>query len=89
MLAATPLRLLADLLFRDDDARARRRGWKVTILHRGFGRAYRDPRFDLLHACPACLGTGTGLPSQDCDRCSGTGRVTLAGKPGTQAGRGQ
>jgi hypothetical protein len=89
MLAATPLRLIADRLFRNDDAQARRRGWQVTVLHGGSGRAYRDPRFDLLQACPACLGTGTGQQDQDCDPCSGTGRVMLAGKADTEAGRGQ
>jgi len=89
VLVATPLRVIADRLFRKDDARVRRRGWQVTALHGGLGRAYRDPRFDLLQACSACLGTGAGKQGQGCGSCSGTGRVTLAGHPVPQTGRGQ
>lgn len=32
--------------FAELDARARRHGWQVTPTHGGFGRCYRDPRFD-------------------------------------------
>ena len=87
-LAAILLGPIAERLFRNDDARARQRGWSVSAWGGGLGRAYRDPRFDLLRACSACLGKGTLRQGQDCGFCSGTGRVTLAGKPGSEAVRG-
>jgi hypothetical protein len=88
-LAATPLRAIADRLFRNDDARARQHGWQVTARRGGLSRAYRDPRFDLLQACPSCFGTGPGHQNQDCDRCAGSGRIMLAAKLSPEAGRGR
>lgn len=64
-------------LFGDLDEQARHDGWQVTRLHHGFGRRYRDPRFDLLSACPDCAGGGS-MDGQPCEPCRGTGRVTRA-----------
>ena len=59
----------AAILFARSDARARAAGWQVTSTGRwNTARAYRDPRFDRLAACPACAGHG-------CPRCAGTGRI--------------
>ena len=59
----------AAILFARSDARARAAGWRVTSTGRwNTARAYRDPRFDRLAACPACAGHG-------CPRCAGTGRI--------------
>jgi hypothetical protein len=96
MPAAILLRPVADRLFRNDDTRARQRDWSVSVWGDGLGRAYRDPRFDLLRACSACLGKGIVRQDQACGICSGTGRVTLpgtervavAGNPGPEAERG-
>ena len=41
---------LTERLFAEPDARARRHGWQVTPTQGGFGRRYRDPRFDRLCA---------------------------------------
>ena len=46
---------LEQCLFGDLDEQARHDGWQVTRLHHGFGRRYRDPRFDLLSVCPDCV----------------------------------
>jgi hypothetical protein len=80
-------------LFGDLDAQAAHDGWQVTRLHHGFARRYRDGRFDLLSACPACAGTGTGSGSgsgstdgQPCEPCRGTGRVTRARPPAPTPG---
>lgn len=64
-------------LFADLDAQAEHDGWQVTRLHNGFGRRYRDPRFDLLSPCPACAGSGSA-DDQQCQPCRSTGRVTRA-----------
>jgi hypothetical protein len=88
-LPATLVRAIGDHLFRDDDARARQRGWQVTTGHGGLSRTYRDPRFDHLRACPACLGSGNDQQDRDCDLCAGTGRVTLTGSLSQEAGRGR
>ena len=45
-------------VFASGDARARQQGWQVTSTRYGFGRQYRDPRFDTLTRCPACHGRG-------------------------------
>ena len=59
----------AAILFARSDARARAAGWQVTSTGRwNTARAYRDPRFDRLAACPACAGHG-------CPGCAGTGRI--------------
>jgi hypothetical protein len=86
-LPATLVRAIGDHLFRDDDARARRHGWQVTSGHGGLSRTYRDPRFDLLQACPACSGSGHDEQDRECDRCAGTGRITLAERLSLEAGR--
>jgi hypothetical protein len=71
-------------LFAADDARARRRGWQVTVQRGGLGRSYRDPRFDLLIRCPECRGTGPD--DRPCRLCPGTGRLALD-RPFSSAGR--
>lgn len=68
---------LEQRLFGDLDTQARHDGWQVTRLRRGFGRSYRDPRFDLLSTCPDCAGSGS-IDGQLCEPCRGTGRVTRA-----------
>ena len=83
------IRTAGDRLFRDEDARALRNGWQVQVRHGGLSRTYRDPRFDSLRGCPACFGTGTGQGRRPCDRCSGTGRVTLGEPLSPNAGRGR
>jgi DnaJ-class molecular chaperone len=65
-----------DRLFAADDARARGRGWRVTVQRGGLGRSYRDPRFDLLVRCPECRGTGVA-DDRPCRMCPGTGRLAL------------
>jgi hypothetical protein len=80
---------IASRLFRDSDAHARRYGWQVKIGHGGLSRTYRDPRFDLLQTCLTCLGTGAIRQEQECGRCSGTGRITSAGKLNSEARRGR
>jgi DnaJ-class molecular chaperone len=66
-----------DRLFAADDTRARGRGWQVTARRGGLGRRYRDPRFDVLVACPECRGAGADADDRPCRRCPGTGRLTL------------
>jgi len=80
-------------LFGDLDAQAGHDGWQVIRLRHGFGRRYRDHRFDLLSACPACAGNGSGSGSgsgsadgQPCEPCRGTGRVTRARPPAPTPG---
>ena len=68
---------LEQRLFADLDTQAEHDGWQVMRLCRGFGRRYRDPRFDLLSACPACAGNGS-THGQPCAPCQSTGRVTRA-----------
>jgi hypothetical protein len=64
-------------IFADPDAAARQQGWQVSSTHRGFGRSYRDPRFDTLASCGDCLGRGTKSPGNPCHTCTGTGRITV------------
>jgi hypothetical protein len=63
-------------VFRADDEFALRHGWRVTPRRLGLARTYRHPGFDRLASCPDCHGSGL-LEDARCDRCSGTGRVTL------------
>jgi DnaJ-class molecular chaperone len=70
-------RRICDRLFAAHDARARGRGWLITIQRGGAGRSYRDPRFDLLVTCTECHGTGADAHDRPCRRCPGTGRLTL------------
>ena len=74
---------LEQRLFGDLDAQARHDGWQVTRLHHGFGRRYRDPRFDLLSSCPGCAGSGS-IAGRPCEPCRGTGRVARV-RPRTPA----
>jgi len=76
-----------DRLFREQDESARRHGWDVQLRHGGLSRTYRDPRFDSLRACPACRGVGTGEQDRPCDRCGGTGRITIGESLSLDAGR--
>jgi hypothetical protein len=39
---------LTQRLFDAADATARQHGWHVNSIHHGFGRRYRDRRFDIL-----------------------------------------
>lgn len=64
-------------LFAAPDAVARRHGWQVTSIRGGFGRQYRDPRFDTLRVCVAWRGRGATAVSTPCDRCSGTDRLVV------------
>ena len=64
-------------LFQAEDARARQHGWQIAVNRGGLGRTYWDPRFDRLHRCPACGGTGTCPDGESCGPCAGTGRITL------------
>ncbi len=61
-------------LFEKNDAEAYWRDWQIIKVRGGFGRRYRDPRFDTLAACSLCGGTGTRA-GQPCSPCLGTGRV--------------
>lgn len=70
------LRRIGDALFRADDELAQRQDWQVHIGRFGLSRTYRHPGFDRLTRCPDCRGAGRRFDA-DCDRCSGTGRVTL------------
>jgi hypothetical protein len=72
------IRAAGDRLFQAEDARARQYGWQITARHGGLARTYRDPRFDRFRSCPACHGTETGPTEKPCDRCGGTGRITVS-----------
>lgn len=60
----------------DEDARATARGWQVTRVPKSRRRVYRDPRWDTVHACEPCGGTGW-WPYEDavCPDCAGAGVV--------------
>jgi hypothetical protein len=72
------IRAFSDQLFQADDARASQYGWQITSRHGGLTRTYRDPRFDRLRSCPACGGNGRNPDDRACDRCAGTGRITVS-----------
>lgn len=63
-------------LFRIEDAQARMHGWQITPIKGGFGRRYRDPRFDSLVRCRTCKGSGR-QQDEPCHVCSGSGRVVM------------
>jgi hypothetical protein len=65
------LAALGDRAFAGADAEARRHGWQVYTIHFGFGRRYRDPRFDTPAACPGCHGRGVDGYGDLCLGCSG------------------
>lgn len=75
------LSAIAERVFAATDAEAIRHGWQIGATNGGFGRRYRDPRFDTLSACPDCHGCGgtdglgAGVSSDRCAGCCGTGRV--------------
>jgi len=74
---ATWIRALTQRMFAAPDAAAQHRGWQVSSTHGGFGRSYRDARFDALAACGDCLGRGIKSPGTLCHTCRGTGRITV------------
>jgi hypothetical protein len=84
------LTALTQRIFAAPDAAARRCGWQVSPTHGGFGRSYRDPRFDTLTSCGDCLGRGTESARQPCHACGGTGRITVgtADEPPPRAPKG-
>lgn len=67
-------------LFAAGDAKARQHGWQVTSTQHGFGREYRDPRFDTLTPCPGCRGRGVQISGIECQRCRGSGRLVIKPK---------
>jgi hypothetical protein len=82
------IRAAGDRLFRADDERAKQYGWEITVRRGGLARTFRDPRFDRFRSCPACRGTGTGPAKKPCDRCGGTGRITVSQPAQADRGRG-
>jgi hypothetical protein len=82
------IRAAGDRLFQAEDERARQYGWQITVRRGGLARTYRDPRFDRFRSCPACCGTGTGPAEKPCDRCGGTGRITVSQPALADGGRG-
>jgi hypothetical protein len=77
-------------LFARDDLIAIEHGWQITTRCGGFGRQYRDPRFDTLRSCPRCAGSGSTLGGttrsgaaggEPCRACAATGRVTVSTSP--------
>ena len=67
---------LTQRMFAAPDAAAHQQGWQISSTHAGFGRSYRDPRFDTLASCGDCLGRGINSPRGPCHACGGTGRST-------------
>lgn len=83
------LSAITQQVFAVPDTRARRYGWQVTVTHGGFGRRYRDPRFDYLMPCMACNGRGCNPQGTICSACHRTGRLVLDPAAVSQPGRGQ
>ncbi len=84
-------RRMAARMFSINDDEAYWRGWQIIKVHAGFGRRYRDPRFDTLVICARCLGTGIEVlevieMDMRCGICLGTGRLTIATADGALAG---
>lgn len=63
-----------DRIFAAEDAAARARGWQISRPPSGFGRVYRDPRWDLISACDVCDGEG-GTAVEPCLSCEGHGTI--------------
>jgi hypothetical protein len=61
-------------LFAAEDERARDRGWQVRRTAHGFGRSYRDPRWDRISACESCAELSE---NPGCPLCTGTGVIRL------------
>ena len=85
----TRLSAIARQVFAVPDADARRHGWQITVTHGGFGRRYRDPRFDYLVSCTGCSGRGRNPHHSICPTCGGTGRVVLDAAAVPRPRRGQ
>ena len=51
-------------LFARPDARARQYGWEVTVVQRGWGRRYRDPRFGTLSRALDAPSRNPGVPAR-------------------------
>ena len=51
-------------LFARPDARARQRGWEVTVVQHGWGRRYRDPRFAALPRTRDVTSRDPGVPAR-------------------------
>ncbi|MCA1604117.1 MAG: hypothetical protein LC775_01205 [Acidobacteria bacterium] len=63
-----------DWLFAAEDAAARHRGWEISRPQSGFGRIYRDPRWNFITECEQCGGEG-GSAIESCQSCGGRGTV--------------
>lgn len=83
------LSAIAKKIFAITDADARRHGWEVTVTDGGFGRRYRDPRFNYLANRTACHGRGRNPNDGICSACHGTGRVVLDPSAASQPGPGR
>jgi hypothetical protein len=83
------LSAITQQVFAVPDAHARRHGWQVAVTHGGFGRRYRDPRFDYLAPCTACNGRGYHPYGTTCSACHGTGRIVLDSVAVSQPRRGR
>jgi len=83
------LAAITQRVFAASDADAHRHGWQVTVTRGGFGRTYRDPRFDCLAECTACNGRGCQPGDTTCSRCHGTGRIVLDPAALSPQGQGQ
>ncbi len=83
------LSAIAQQVFDGPDADARRHGWQVTVTRSGFGRRYRDARFDYLVPCMPCNGRGDTPRGTTCSACHGTGRIVLDPAAVPRPGRGQ
>jgi DnaJ-class molecular chaperone len=75
------LTYLGERLFAADDETARARGWQIRRTR--MGRVYRDPRWDTVHACRFCAGTGAHLAdsrieADPCTHCGGIGVIRSA-----------
>jgi hypothetical protein len=75
-LIARALDVIEHVVFRESDLDAIARGWEVRRNGR-LGRAYRDPRWDPVSACPTCHGTGM-MGARTCPTCDGIGTVRQA-----------
>ena len=76
------LTILTPRLFAASDTAARQHGWQVSSSRCGFGRRYRDSRFDTLASCHDCHGCSIIALRNQCPRCGGTGRITV--KPASE-----
>lgn len=83
------LSAITQQVFAVPDTHARRHGWQVTVTRGGFGRRYRDPRFDYLAPCAACNGRGCNPHGTTCSACHGTGRIVLDPAAVSQPRRGR